>query len=262
MKKLIYILPVLLAFASCQKVIDVDLNDANPNIVIEANYSAEDSTVFVHISLTSSFFNSVASPTIDAAIVTIVDELGNITSVPAIGNGDYQLTAYIPNFGTTYTLNVLNGADSYSAECDMNSPVALEPLTYDLYPPLFGNDGGYAVNLNLYDPAGVVNYYQIILTENGLEYNELMDMFTQDDVFTDGNLLGRPMYGKFFEIGDTIGMELRSIDGAIYDYINQAMSIVGGGNSAAPANPISNWNNGALGYFSAYSSNRQEIIIL
>lgn len=262
MKKLIYILPVLLVFASCQKVIDVDLNDANANTVIEANYTAEDSTVNVHISLTSSYFDSNSSPLVDNASVTITDELGVVTGVPSIGGGDYQLTNYIPAFGTTYTLTVISNGATYTAECDLNAPVPLEDITYELFPGFFGGEGGYAVFLNVNDPVGLGNRYQIILTENGVEHNELTDMFIQDDLLNDGNFIQRPLWGKFFDSLDVIGMELRSIDEEIYNYVNQAMGTAGGQDSAAPGNPDSNWDNGALGYFSAYSNSRKEVTIL
>ena len=68
----------------------------------------------------------------------------------------------------------------------------------------------------------------------------------------------------FFQIDDTIGMELRSIDKDIYYYLNEAISIIGenSASAAAPANPNSNWNNNALGYFSAYGNSRKETIII
>lgn len=261
-RKLIYILPVLLAFVSCQKVIDVDLNEANAVTVIEANYTAEDSTVNVHISMTSSYFDSDPSPLIDNASVTITDHLGVITGVPSIGGGDYQLTNYIPNYGTTYTLTVACNGVTYTAECDMNPAIQLEDITYEYFPGFFGGDGGYGVYLNVNDPVGLGNHYQIILTENGVEHDDLLDMFIQDDLLNDGNFIERPLWGKFFDTTDVVGMELRSIDGEIYDYINQAIGTAGGQDSAAPGNPDSNWDNGAVGYFSAYSNSRKEVTIL
>ena len=51
MNKLFYFLFTILILISCQKVINVDLNEADPNIVIEGIYTAEDSTVRVTISL-------------------------------------------------------------------------------------------------------------------------------------------------------------------------------------------------------------------
>ena len=252
----------IFAIASCQKEIDVDLNESNPILVLEANYSAKDSTVRAIVTLTSSFFNNEPSPNINSAVATITDHLGNGTNVPSVGNGTYVLTNYIPTFGTTYTLTVVYDGVTYTAECDMNAPVTLDPITYEFFPPFFGQSG-YAPYLNFQDPAGDTNYYVVVLARNDTLWNNLSDLLTQDDALTDGNYVERPLFSRdLYQIGDKVGMELRTIDGDIYNYLNDVISTAGSGqSSAAPGNPDSNWDNGALGYFSCYSSSEQTVII-
>lgn len=263
MKNVLYILLFTsLVISSCTEEIPIDLNDADPKVVLEANYTAEDSTVRVKITSTSNYFDSNPSPDINNATVTILDELGNPTSVPSIGNGMYVLQNYIPDYDKNYSMNVVYNAVSFSATCKMSNLVPLEDITTQYFPSFFGSDPGYAAFMNFYDPASVENYYVAVLTVNGVEYSRIDEMFTQDDKLTDGNLVERPLFtSELFEIGDVIGMELRSIDKVIYDYINQTASIVGGGNSSAPGNPTSNWDNKALGYFSCYASSKKELII-
>lgn len=263
MKKLFYILVIAFAgVTSCQKVIDVDLNDANANIVIEANYSAEDSTVRVRITTTSSFFDSNQSPTIDDAVVTIFDQAGTPTVVNWIGNGNYELTNYIPNYNSTYTLTVFSNNVTYTAECNMHSVVNLEPITYEFFPGIFGSESGYAAFMNFNDPSDTVNHYVAILSQNGQVFDGADEVFLQDDKLTDGNFVERPLFGdSLFQINDTIAMELRTIDEDIYEYYDQLQSIAGGGSSGAPGNPKTNWDNDALGYFNCYSSSRQEVIV-
>ncbi len=262
MKKLFYILFAFTAFTSCQKVIDVDLNEANPAHVIEANYSAEDSTLRVRITVTSNYFDNTPSPEVNNAIVEIVNASGIITSVPFSSNGTYILSAYAPEFNTEYTLNVSIDGANYSAQCKMSSPVQLDPITYEYFDGFFGSGGGYAPFMNFNDPAGETNYYQVLLSRNDTLFNTLDDFFTQDDQLTDGNYVQRPLFlNNFYQLNDSVHMELRSIDKRIYDYIDEAQSISGSQNSAAPGNPTNNWSNGALGYFSAYSSSHQSVII-
>lgn len=262
MKKLFYIFILGFVFFSCQKVIDVDLNEANAQVVIEGVFTAEDSTVRVRVSLTSNYFDASTSPTIDNAVVTISDYLGNSTTINSIGNGVYELSNYIPIFNSTYKLNVLYNGVDYEAECDLQSPVALNDITYEYTPGFFGLEGGYLVYLNFNDPAGIVNNYLIVLSRNGVESTDLTEYFLQDDLFTDGNLLERPLFGNdFYALGDTVGMELRTVDKQVYDYFNEVIGIASGGGGAAPANPTTNWNNKALGYFSAYGNSRKSVII-
>ena len=142
-KSILIFATILIALGACQKVIDVDLNDSNSNIVLEANYTAEDSTVRVRITSTSSFFNSNNSPEINDAIVSIIDQAGNSTLVNFIGNGNYELTAYAPIYNTTYTMNVIQNGETYSAICNMHSVVNLENITYEFFPGFFGGESGY-----------------------------------------------------------------------------------------------------------------------
>lgn len=262
MKKIIYFSLAIIALASCQKDIEIDLNDASPNIVIEANYTAEDSTVSVHVTQTSNYFSTDPSLELDNAVITITDQNGIGQNVVSTGNGYYLLENYAPQFNTTYTLNVIHAGSSYSANCFMASSVQLDEITFDWNPGIFGSDPGFMVYLNLMDPADTVNFYSAIITVNGDEYSGLGEGFIQDDLLTDGNYLSRPLFGgPQLDSTDVVGMELRSIDESMYNYINEIVSIIGGSDSAAPGNPTTNWDNNALGYFSAYSSTRKEVVL-
>lgn len=263
MKQLILFPLLLIGFIACQKVIDIDLNDAEQRVVIVASYSAHDSTVSAKVTLTSSYFDSDPEPEVNDAVVTIYDHIGNATNVPFTANGEYVLSNYIPIINSTYTLTVNYNNSIYTATCDLAPLVPLEPITYDSIPPgIFTESGGYIASLNFYDPASVVNHYEIILSKNGKIKDNLNQIFTQDDNLTDGNFVHRPLFGRFFHLNDTIGMEMRTIDQQVYNYLNQAIETVSNQNSAAPGNPEAFWDNGALGYFSAYSSSFQEVIIL
>ncbi|XOV67487.1 MAG: DUF4249 family protein [Fluviicola sp.] len=262
MRKLAYILGIVVLASSCQKVIDVDLNEANQTIVIEGNYTGEDSTVRVSVSLTSSYFNNDPSPTVDNAVVTITDQNGVSTVVPSLGNGQYELTGYAPVYGTTYTLTVVSEGVTYNAGCLMPAPVQMDPITYQYFEGFFGSDPGYATFLNFQDPPNSTDFYQIVITENGTTFGNIDQIQTQDDALTNGNYITRPLFlNDFSQLGDTISYEFRTVDEVIFDYTFQAADIAGGSNSAAPGNPITNWDNGALGYFNAYGVSRDTVII-
>jgi hypothetical protein len=262
MKNIFYILIAVATFSSCQKDIDLDLNSANPSIVIESNYAAEDSTVRVRITKTVNYFGSEAVPTVDNATVTITDQNGVSQSVPFLASGDYILSNYAPQFNTTYSLNVVAEGISYTAISKMASPVIMDPIEFDWFEGGFGFDEGFVMVINFLDPADTVNFYAARFTVNGTVFDRLNEGFTQDDALTDGNYQSRPLFGgPQVDSMDVVGLELLSIDEAIYNYLNEAASIVGGSTSAAPGNPTSNWDNDALGYFSAYSSSREEVTL-
>lgn len=263
MKNIFYLFSILVVLSSCTKVIDVDLNETDPKFAIEANYTAEDSIVRVQTSLTSSYFDGNPPATVDNLIVVITDYLGNSQTVPFVSNGYYELTNYIPIFNTNYTLTVQYDGVTYTANSIMNPPVPVEEITYEFFPAFFDFESGYVANLRYNDPIGIKNYYIAAVSFNHVPENNLTDLYLQDDDYSDGNLTERPLFRRDpFQVGDTVGIELRSVDKAAYEYFSEILSIAGGQSSAAPANPKTNWDNKALGYFSAYSNNRREVIIV
>ncbi len=252
------------AFAtSCQKVIDVDLNEANPRIVIEARYNATDELITATISYTGSFFGTDDPTLVNDASVLIMDGNGSTTTVPSVGNGKYELAGYASTIGMTYTLQVIHNGTTYTASSTLMPTLVQETPTYEYYDSgFFGEDGGYLVSFLFQDPVGLGNCYKVILTGNDTTYNKLDEILIGDDALTDGNIIERPAF-EFFQPGDTVSFEVQSIDQPIYDYYNELLTLAGGGgNSAAPANPTYYWTNEALGYFSAYTYSKNGVLIV
>jgi len=79
MKKYYFIIAILsaLSLASCTKVIDVDLNTADPKYVIEGFVTKGEMVHQVKITRTLNFDENIAFPTVDNAIVVISDDAGN-----------------------------------------------------------------------------------------------------------------------------------------------------------------------------------------
>lgn len=261
MKYLIFITLTLSLFA-CQKVIDVDLNDSDPQYVIVANYNASDSTVHVKTSKTSNFFSAENPSNIDNASITIYDANGIGTIIPSIGNGEYQLSNYVPNFLTTYSMVVSIDGQQFESSCYLSASVPQEDPYYEYFAQgFFGESGGNLVFFTFFDPVGLGNNYKVVVTVNDTTYNQVDEITLGDDQLTDGNLTARPALFRYFQPGDTINIELQMISKSILDYYTELQTIAGGQNGAAPANPEYYWTNKGLGYFSAYSSTKKGVLI-
>jgi hypothetical protein len=65
------------------------------------------------------------------------------------------------------------------------------------------------------------------------------------------------------ETGDSVTILIQTIDKNVFTFFSQLSQISNdfGGQPASPANPASNFDNGALGYFSAYAVRSKTIII-
>lgn len=248
-----------MSITSCQKVIDVDLNDSDPKVVIEANFIATDSIVQVKVSKTSSYFDPYEVSTINNAVIEIIDGNGVSTIIPNIGDGMYELSGYIPMYGTTYTMNVTLDGVLYSSTSELLQPLVMEVPSYEFVEESLFNEEGYLVFFRFQDPQGLGNCYKVIYQKNDTLYNKLEEMTFGDDELTDGNLIERPIF-ETFQIGDTVGFELQSINPKMYSYYTQLLSNTNG-NSAAPANPDYVWTNEALGYFSAYGYSKNGAVI-
>lgn len=261
MKYLFPIIILAIAFASCRKKIDIDLNDAEPQLVIEANYSAEDSTVRVLITQTSNYFSTADEPTVDNATIIITDQAGTPTAVPFVASGQYELTNYVPQYGTTYTMTVTHNGTQHVSTCNLNSAIALEPIFVEyLDQGFFGGDPGYLAYLTYQDPAAEGDYIQAIHSVNDTVRWSVDEMILSNDDLTNGNMVERPIFVELFDEFDTLEIELRTIDKRIFDYYVELASLTDP-SSAAPANPTYNWTNRALGYFSAHGSSRQTVVV-
>jgi hypothetical protein len=151
----------------------------------------------------------------------------------------------------------------YTARSFLHEPVPIVDLTLSYFDGYGFFESGYKTNCFLRDPADKENYYRIKYTVNGKPMDDSEEISLYSDKLFDGKVVGLGQRSVVFSEEDTLMVELQAIDKATYDYFTTLESISGNvlEQSASPANPISNFNNGALGYFSAYSFDRKMQII-
>jgi hypothetical protein len=139
--------------------------------------------------------------------------------------------------------------------------VQLDSLTQEWVPAsLFGPEG-YIVFMNFTDPIGP-NYYRAVRTVNDTLFDRLSQQFIFDDSFSEGNTQTVPFFSTRHVVGDSVAVEFRSLSEASYRFYSALFDLAGdGGQSAAPANPPSNWSNGAIGHFGAWGSDTKSIVI-
>src|SRR5690554_784794 len=116
MKNIFYItLLLLFATTSCQKVIDLKVDDTEPKMVFEAKYDAVKQEVLVRISKTINVFSADQYPQITGAIVEITDENGVSSPLVDQGDGTYLLENYTPVFNTNYSIKIIVEGETYEA---------------------------------------------------------------------------------------------------------------------------------------------------
>jgi hypothetical protein len=269
--RIIFVLTFVLSIYfiyGCQQVVSIDLNTANPRIVIEGNIKDQPGPYSVLLSTTGSYFDTtLATPPITHAQVLITDDLGNRDTLKEVISGTYQSSTLIGVPGRTYTLSVKADGKECMATSSMPTKVFIDSL-YALPRHGLGGESGYDIYVMFKDPPELGNYYRINARSSAVIPSDSIDgrryrLFT--DKLTNGNeMKERIRAGKNVGVGDTITIELCSIDKVSYDYFHTLSDILSSDRSPtslSPANPNSNISGDALGYFAAYTVDTKRIIL-
>lgn len=247
---------------SCQKVVNVNLNSVSPQIVIQGEVTDSSGPYTVTINQTVDFYANNVFPAISGAIVKISDNWGVTDSLTETSPGVYSTHFFQGIPGNTYTLSVQAQNKNYTAESAMPFPVPLDSVTLESTNG-FGEQRIYPV-VNFQDPPGVKNFYQFMEYINGVLFNKNIYVF--NDRLSDGKYisLGLRTDSSYIKIGDQVKINMYSIDENTFNYFYQLGESSGTGafsGTTSPANPASNITGGALGYFSAHTTQSKTIIV-
>jgi hypothetical protein len=254
LRLILFLLP---AAAACKKVIQLDLNSAAPQIVIQGEVTDQPGNFQVTINQTVNFSASNNFPPVTGATVNITDSTtGQVYMLGEKGPGIYATGTTVSGTPThTYLLSVTTAGKSYTSSSTMPVRVALDSVT--LVENLdFNNKKAIDAVVNFQDPPGLGNDYRFTERVNG---RLLPDIFVFEDRLSDAKYIHQTLYNdtSSLHIKDSLVMNMYGIDKNVYNYFFSLLQVTGnnGFQSASPANPISNISNGALGYFSAETMN-------
>ena len=259
MKSKIIIVAVCL-LTSCQKVIDLKVNNAAKQYVIEGNVTDQPGPYTVTISQTSPFNESYTFQGVGGASVIIRDDAGNSEVLNEVGTGIYQTAALAGVEGRTYELHISVGGKTFTSTSTMPHRVNFDSLyvrelvnftkTVKAVVPVFT------------DPKGQGNSYRF-----NQYINDRLDksLYYANDDFTDGHTnsfaLLQPDPDSTLHANDKVEIDMQCIDKPMYKYWFSMDQSSNGNGSAIPSNPVTNIQGGALGYFSAHTSQRRSMIV-
>lgn len=267
--KILKLLPVFLILcialtSSCKKILDLDLETAEPRLVIEGNLTNRMGVQTVRISQTVPFDASNNFPAVSGAKVTMEDNKGKLITFVEAAPGVYEAYRYAGVSGVTYTMNVNVAGQVYTASSTMPALVTLDSLSAS--EQTFGSNVRKTIAVNYADPAQVKNFYLFKMVLNGKKVGQI---FSDSDFFNDGRYVRRDLFlsgPEDLEInpGDEVTVEMQNIDETIYTYWRSLEQQYASGNPndvTTPSNPPGNWSNKALGYFSAHTTQTQEVVV-
>lgn len=253
MRKLFALLFFFGILTSCEDVIDVELNEAPPRLVVEANINILETGAllnsWVKLTTTAAFFDDNV-PFVADARVEITDEQGNIYPFEYVNDGIYQGTLF-PQENIQYTLEIIHNNETYTATTQLQPTATLEYVEQR-------NDGGFTgedIELKAYftDPVDFENYYYFTgSSEKG----------TVREVYNDEFFNGNSIFGYYLvedlAPGDEVNFRLYGIDEAYYNYMFILLQQTGSGGGPFETQPatvrgniinITDPENYPLGYF-------------
>lgn len=255
---LCYGLIALSALTACEKVIDLKLDNADAVVVIDGGISDLNENQIVKVSKTYSFTEPNKFNAVTGASVVVTSAGGVVLNYQEVAPGVYQSAKFRGKPGSTYQMKVTLEGKTYAASSTMPARVVLDSLTFKSF-SFFGSSKNY-VAANFVDPAGVQNQYRYILKVKGKVEEDVVS----EDRFNDGNKVTNVLFYELDDLvqGDSLNVEFQCIDRTVYRYFYSLGQNSGsGGPPVAPANPPSNFNNGALGVFNAHTSSSRIAVL-
>ena len=256
------ILPIIFA-TSCQKVINVDLNSADPQYVIEANITDKAGPQTVHIARTANFSDKNSFPQVTGAFVTIKDVTSGAIDTLKEDSAGYYNTRHLAGIsGHQYDLYIKTGDRVFTSSSTMPLPVDIDSIYTEK--SVFGGNDLFPVPVYT-DPIMQGNRYLMTVSVNHIP---IRSSDVRGDQVTNGQVSKFPFYydtdddsgNPKIEIGDSVFVTLRTIDNNVYEFY-RTLEDTKDQNSASLSNPLTNIIGGALGYFNAGPSRTKGMLV-
>lgn len=236
---------------SCEKEVDINLNDVSPAIVIEGIITDQPGPYSVAISKTVNFSASNIFPPVTGATVQITDVTSSLTeTLTETSPGVYTTNILQGISGHTYQLYVSAEGEIYTASSTMPAKVPLDSITFERN--IFFGETDINATVHFQDPPGIVNNYNFMEWAHGKK-SDWVHPF--EDRISDGRYVSVQLWEDSIEVGDVVTVEMYCVDRPVFNYFNTLTPATGGDdfNDVTPSNPVSNISNNALGYFSAHT---------
>ena len=218
MKKILYIALLCTFYYACEDVIDVNLNEAEPRLVIEASINWYKGTAGneqrIKLSLTAPFFDDTIPPA-NGATIQITDSNNNTFNfIEEDDTGIYINNDFIPVIDDTYNLTITYNGDVYTASETLKSVVPIDFVEQI-------DDGGFTgddIEIKTYftDPANITNYY---FFEYISDIPVVPTLDVLDDEFIDGNQIFAYYTEEDLESGDEVIMRHFGVSQQFYEFM-------------------------------------------
>ena len=265
----LFLLTFLIIFTSCEEVIVVDLNSSDPAFVVEA-IIYKDSVSLVRLTRTTSYFSLEKPDFIEDARIKISDGT-SVEELTYKSNGYYTGDTIIGTEGKVYGIEIVHDGIIYKG-------ISYMPLKPNITSVRFGKSDSpgilnpygetvFTITCEFIDNPDIENFYMIRFISDG-KLVERYYLLTEHNS-NSGNIINNnngtiSFSESIFYEGGNVEVQLFSIDESVYNFFMQLSDVLFWKRRVMPPtpyNPVSNINNGALGYFAAWAYDSEKIIL-
>ena len=289
MKRILLIGFVFMVVTSCEKDIAIELDQAEPKLVVEAIIENGKGPNVI-LSRSIGYFSTISPDLLMNSFVhdaEVYVSNGTVThklkeyAVPVSAaitlfyygiDSSNLATAFVGELDHGYSLRIISEGQEYTATTTI--PKITKRIDSLWTKPAPDGDSSKAVVMvRATDPAGFGDYIRYFTRSNGGPFYPPLNA-TFDDLFVDGttyeiqlapgvNRNTEDREETYFTRGDTVIFKLSNIDKATYEFWRtMEFSYASVGNPfSTPTKILSNISDGALGYFGGYASQYRTLVI-
>ena len=267
MRRFIFLYIFLLIFTSCEEVVEVDLGETAPRLVVDGLFRVDTTVpaneVSLRLLLSSNFFEN--NTPVNNAVITLTNTGSgqSISMLPDGSNGSYSavvgtdvLTSGILELQITYNGELYTASNEFAPSTPV---VKLEQGDNALF-----NEEDIEIVIGYEDPEDQKNYYLLDFDKG--------EFFTSEDTFYPGQYIEFSYFHGSAVPGDTLKVSLLGANQEFTNYMNQVLELSGEQGltpfqtpvPAAKGNikgPNDNPDNFPLGYFAIMESYSQNLVI-
>lgn len=214
-------------FSSCEDVIDINLDEGQSQLTVEAIMTNDLSKQVIYLKETIPYFDDITNtPVIDNGTVFIVSSANDTFHFNAEGNGAYGYQPTIgKNFvmGETYTLSVKLTSEEYTAETVLTPTAQYDSLVYEYREEKLQFGEGFYAEMHAIDRPEKGNTYWVRTFRNDTFLNDAEFInWSYDGGFSPGEINGKEFIYPIryfsindleepYEMGDKVRVEILSI---------------------------------------------------
>ncbi|MCE2740775.1 MAG: DUF4249 domain-containing protein [Sphingobacteriales bacterium] len=261
MKKIIiYILPLLLLIGACKEIVEIEITDADPILVVEGEVSTETDSSYVKLSLSTNYYAAGVAPIIKTASVSV-------NGIPFLfdpsQNRYKPFAGFVGKTDSVYQLNVNYENKIYTAQTTLYPMFRVDSFFQTWKEAQGFLPAGYSLSYAAFDSrptprytSFIQGYFDTIAQKDSIPGNTIVF----DNVQTPANkqYTFEIPFARFIS-GDIYFATFRSIDNQMKDFLAAYSSQnpnIPGPFQVPPANLPTNVSGGAVGYFVGYDVKR------